>query len=564
MQGEANMKQIALNIIINRGWYIFPVHSVYDGKCTCNNSQCTSQGKHPRVKAWQEVSTNNDNKIIEWWERWPDSNLGLDCGKSNIFVIDIDPDHGGKIETIIKLIKGSSNTLISHTGGGGYHMFYTTNHKISNTAGKLGQGIDTRGYGGLVVLPPSTHKSGNCYSWFKGHEVLPLPQKIVDILKTEEKKIELSNKTEGNQIQSGQRNVRITSLAGYLRRGGLEADEIYPTLTAFNNNRCHPPLDDYELKTISESISRYKPEIALDKEIDYTKIPYKLLNIETLAKLDIPQPEMIIDPWLATQQTAMIYGWRGIGKTHFSLGLAACLSSGSKFMKWYIQKPRKVLFIDGEMGLGELKERLSIIKTENPVDTENLNFLTPDYQDRPMLKITDKKDQEAIQAFVDASEVIIIDNLSTLTSETDEKETESWDVVQNWFLQLRHQKKTVLFFHHAGKAGMQRGTSRREDMLHTVICLKQPWDSENEEGARFEIIFEKSRGVKGEDIKPIEATLHEGNWLMKDIDNNLEHKVIDMLKMKMNPQAIKTELGWKSLYKTIKLCKKLERFAEEK
>ena len=54
-----------------------------------------------------------------------------------------------------------------------------------------------------------------------------------------------------------------------------------------------------------------------------------------------------------------------------------------------------------------------------------------------------------------------------------------------------------LSVHHANKNGMQRGTSKREDVLDTVIVLKRPADYTPEHGARFEVHFEKSRGFFG-------------------------------------------------------------------
>ena len=41
--------------------------------------------------------------------------------------------------------------------------------------------------------------------------------------------------------------------------------------------------------------------------------------------------------------------------------------------------------------------------------------------------------------------------------------------------------------------GRQRGTSRREDALDTVIALRRPDDYSPEHGARFEVHFEKLR-----------------------------------------------------------------------
>ena len=56
---------------------------------------------------------------------------------------------------------------------------------------------------------------------------------------------------------------------------------------------------------------------------------------------------------------------------------------------------------------------------------------------------------------------------------------------------------SVLFIHHAGKGGQQRGTSRREDVLDTVIAMRKPADFNPGDGAYFEIHFEKARGLYG-------------------------------------------------------------------
>src|SRR3712207_8895249 len=78
------------------------------------------------------------------------------------------------------------------------------------------------------------------------------------------------------------------------------------------------------------------------------------------------------------------------------------------------------------------------------------------------------------------------------------------------FLMIRRPPRSTLFpyttlfrslIHHAGKGGQQRGTSRREDALDTVIALRRPADYEPEQGARLEVHLEKARGVAGLDRK---------------------------------------------------------------
>src|SRR6478672_3954049 len=85
------------------------------------------------------------------------------------------------------------------------------------------------------------------------------------------------------------------------------------------------------------------------------------------------------------------------------------------------------------------------------------------------------------------------DNLSTLCTNGSESASDAWVPMQNWLLMLRRRGIAVLFIHHAGTNGRQRGTSRREDALDTVIALRRPEDYLPEQGARLEIHFEKLR-----------------------------------------------------------------------
>ena len=82
----------------------------------------------------------------------------------------------------------------------------------------------------------------------------------------------------------------------------------------------------------------------------------------------------------------------------------------------------------------------------------------------------------------------------------------------------------VLLIHHAGTNGRQRGTSRREDALDTVVALRRPDDYSPEQGARFECHYEKLRNrVDGNSAVPFEARIETadgggGNrWLAADL-----------------------------------------------
>ena len=102
--------------------------------------------------------------------------------------------------------------------------------------------------------------------------------------------------------------------------------------------------------------------------------------------------------------------------------------------------------------------------------------------------------------------------------------------------------------HHAGKSGAQRGTSRREDVLDTVIKLQRPSDYRAEDGARFEVRFEKARGLIGGDVAPFEARLSTdengfSTWIVASVEGRTRQQVIDLLAADMTPDEVASKLG---------------------
>ena len=103
------------------------------------------------------------------------------------------------------------------------------------------------------------------------------------------------------------------------------------------------------------------------------------------------------------------------------------------------------------------------------------------------------------------ADLIILDNLSTLTRSGRENEAESWQTMQAWLVALRRAGKSVILVHHAGKSGQQRGTSKREDVLDTIVEVRRPQDYVASQGIRFELHFQKARQLYGVDAEPFEA-----------------------------------------------------------
>lgn len=251
--------------------------------------------------------------------------------------------------------------------------------------------------------------------------------------------------------------------------------------------------------------------------------------------MQFPPRSNILTPWLPRQGLVMVYGPRGIGKTHVSLGVAYAVASGGTLFGWQAPKPVGVLFLDGEMPAGVLQERIARIAVSSDREPNApLKIVTPDLQPCGMIDLARPEGQRALSPYLDGIGLIIVDNLSSLCRTGKENEGEAWLPVQDWALQQRAAGRSVVFFHHAGKSGEQRGTSRREDVLDTVIALKRPGDYAPDKGACFEIHFEKARGIYGDDTKPFEVqliTTPEGRqeWVTKPLEQSTAEKVAALL-----------------------------------
>lgn len=272
------------------------------------------------------------------------------------------------------------------------------------------------------------------------------------------------------------------------------------------------------------------------------------ISIGDLLATEFPPREHILEPIIPTQGLVMAYGPRGTGKTHFSLGVAYAVASGSAFLGWSAPKPRGVLFLDGEMPATVIQERLaSIVSANDKQPDAPLLIVNPDLQELGTPNLSDPMHQAALEGLLEDIELIIVDNLSTLCRGGVENEAESWLPVQEWALRQRSAGRSVLFIHHAGKNGGQRGTSRREDVLDTVIALKRPSDYQPEQGACFEVHFEKARGFHGTDAEPFEARLATDEhgrqtWILRSLDDSTFDKIIALHKEGLSQYEIANEV----------------------
>jgi putative DNA primase/helicase len=275
------------------------------------------------------------------------------------------------------------------------------------------------------------------------------------------------------------------------------------------------------------------------------------LDLKQFLQLSIKPREMLLDPILPEKGLAMLYAARGTGKTHVALGIAFAVATGGEFLRWRAPKPRQVLLIDGEMPAAALQERLSSILASAPAaqsDPANLKIIAGDLIGAGGIGNLAAADiQTELDEWLNGIDLLVLDNLSSLTAVIRDNDAESWGPIQEWLLKLRRRGISVLIVHHAGKGGQQRGTSRREDVLDTSISLRRPADYSPTEGAKFEVHLEKARGVHGNAAKPFEAKLETRNglaiWTTRELEDANRARVEVLLDDGLSLREIADETG---------------------
>jgi len=246
-----------------RGWSVFPVHGIVNGRCTCGNNRCNRPGKHPAISSWApyQVQPPSIEQIQIWWQQNKSWNIGLATGAvSGVVVLDEDGDEGR--EEIARL-GGVPETPTSETGKGHHIYFRHPGGALKNFVRRV-PGLDFRGDGGFAILPPSRHASGQQYQWLIDLET-PLadpPQWLLDLLHRSTNSAIDRTPAWVQQammgVEEGQRNNTATRLVGYFLRT-MDTDTVRTMLHSWNRSN-RPPMSEDELNKVIDSVAKREAE----------------------------------------------------------------------------------------------------------------------------------------------------------------------------------------------------------------------------------------------------------------------------------------------------------------
>jgi Bifunctional DNA primase/polymerase, N-terminal/AAA domain len=140
-----------------RGYFVFP---------------CRPHTKEPfKDSNGLNDATRDERKILQWWDKYPDANPAINCGKSGVVVQDIDSKAGADPREIIDALslenyptiwtgeagEPSADYPASLEGVRGAHVVFRGELSTGKTTIP---GVEIRGVGAYVIAPPSVHPSG--------------------------------------------------------------------------------------------------------------------------------------------------------------------------------------------------------------------------------------------------------------------------------------------------------------------------------------------------------------------------------------------------------------------
>jgi hypothetical protein len=158
----------------SRGWYVFPL---------------SPRSKKPlkNTRGFHDASTS-ERCIERFWDINPGANIGIATGKKSGFIgLDVDGEKGSrsltKLETELGPLPETLEQITGSRKGRQLIFKWPATREVRNKQ-NLRPGIDIRGEGGYIVVPPSIHPSGGVYEWPYGDQtpIAELPPAWLDFI----------------------------------------------------------------------------------------------------------------------------------------------------------------------------------------------------------------------------------------------------------------------------------------------------------------------------------------------------------------------------------------------
>jgi hypothetical protein len=268
--------------------------------------------------------------------------------------------------------------------------------------------------------------------------------------------------------------------------------------------------------------------------------PCFLSAAELLADDSAPR-ELILDPLFASDSIVLLYGPPGVGKSFVALGIAWAVASGGSFLGWRAPRPRRVLYVDGEMGSADMRERVALFGAP----PAGLDFWLADRSESRGLELGTLEGQLRLMEGWCWPDLVVLDSAASLTGEKTGHAERSPGFKQ--FLRWQKQShRAVLVVGRANRKGSVRGATQSEDAMDLVLGLRRPVNRRPTDGLHVDIRAENGRVLVPRDRARVVARLvgdenGRASWHWQ-AGSSLE-RALPLLRQGLDPPAIGRALG---------------------
>ena len=297
---------------------------------------CMPQKKRPYTRNGLHDATTDTMLIDEWWTQWPDAWIGMPTGKPSGIVatdLDLNPGIDGRDAWHdLQVMHGQCpDTLEVLTPSGGAHYWWRwPGFPIKNSASQLGPGVDIRGDGGYIIVPPSPGYEREAESQAAPAE---MPQWLIDLtvarqeLRTnttplpESKKPLLVDQLVGAILDGEPLHDSLRSMAAHMRATGASEYTTISVLTALMDRsqaRTARPGDWQERRDdigrLVRSAAQFEPPMEWERVENFVPFRDQLeIKPEELAHAQLA-PRCIVENH-SYADVAQLVAPGGVGKT---------------------------------------------------------------------------------------------------------------------------------------------------------------------------------------------------------------------------------------------------------
>lgn len=333
---------------------------------------CNDKKRPLTPKGFHDATT--DPLVIEgWWTDHPDALIGMPTGEiSGLVIVDLDLKPGidgrdawGDLQSHHGR---APDTLEVLTRSGGAHFYFRwPGVKIKNSASNLGPGVDIRGDGGYVIVPPSKgyEKEGSSVN-----TIAPMPQWLIDLTRAPDPTKPNTSPPSGAQqqpIMVGQLIDQIVagdplhdslrSLAAHMRSTGMAEPAAVGYLQALmrlsqaRTTRPEAWQERYQdIGRLVRSAEKFAPEAPAPPQ------GMNMIRADQLMAMEFPGLHWAVEA-LIPEGTTLLFGKPKKGKSFLSMLIALSVAAGTPVFGRRTSG-KDVLYLGLEDSTRRLKRRL--------------------------------------------------------------------------------------------------------------------------------------------------------------------------------------------------------------